>query len=282
MNKYQVYRKDFLSGLLGLLLVAPLLNAAGDASFTRKEDVIYGRKFGMALTMDVFNPAQPNGLGVIFIVSAGWVSSKEAVWPQLYKPLLNHGYTVFAVMHGAQPKFQVPEIIQDLHRAVRYIRFNAAKFGIDPARLGVCGGSAGGHLSLILATQGGDGDAKAKDPVDRQSSAIQCAACFFPPTDFLNYGGPHTNVVGQGTLAFLKAAFGPVPSDPEAARKFGESISPIYSITSNLPPTLIIHGNADTLVPIQQALSFRDKAAAMGDTVKVITKEGLGHGWKNF
>jgi acetyl esterase/lipase len=269
------------AGCLALLLVIPLLQAA-DSDFSRQEDVIYGHKSGMALAMDVFQPNHTNGLGIIFIVSGGWFSSKEMVQPSFYEPLLKRGYTVFAVMHGSQPKFQIPEIIRDIHRAVRFIRFNSSRFGIDPNHIGLCGMSAGGHLSLIMDTQGGPGDAKAKDPIDRQSSAVQCVACFFPPTDFFNYGTAGSNVLGTGVLAPFKPAFGPIPSDPAEARKYGESISPIYSLTSNLPPTLIIHGNADNLVPIQQSFSFRDKATALGDTVQVKIKEGQGHGWANF
>jgi acetyl esterase/lipase len=267
--------------LLALLVLAVRAEAAADApAFRRQQDIIYGRKYGMALTMDVFQPKETNGFGIVFPISGGWVSSKSGISPALYKVFLDNGYTVFAVVHGSQPKFQIPEIIGDMNRAVRFIRHNATRFGIDPDHIGISGMSAGGHLALILATQGGKGDAKARDAVDRESSMVQCVACFFPPTDFVNYGGPRTNM-----LTFIpdqyKGAFGDVPSDLEARRKYAESISPIYSITTNLPPTLIIQGDADMTVPAQQATSFRDRAVAMGDTVKVIIKNWQGHGWKN-
>jgi acetyl esterase/lipase len=277
-----IRRRILLAGLLGLLALAPWANAGDGAPFRRQEDVIYGRKDGVALTMDVFQPEQTNGFGIVFAVSGGWFSSKAAIAPGVYRFFIDRGYTVFAVVHGSQPKFQIPEIIHDMNRAVRFIRHNAAQYGIDPNHIGMSGMSAGGHLSLIIGTKGGKGDVKAPDPVDRESSAVQCVACFFPPTDFLNYGGPHTNVLGEGTLAKYRPAFGDIPTDPEARRKYGESISPIYWITTNLPPTLIIQGDADNLVPEQQAFSFRDRAVAMGDTVKVIVKNGEGHGWKNY
>ena len=94
------------------------------------------------------------------------------------------------MVHGSQPRYTVPEIIQDMNRAVRFIRHHAKDYGIDPDRIGIYGGSAGGHLSLMLGTAGDKGDPKAKDPVDRESSRVQAVACFFPPTDFLNYGKP--------------------------------------------------------------------------------------------
>jgi acetyl esterase/lipase len=267
---------------LALLLAAPLLQAAEHAAFKRQDDVIYGHKSGMALTLDVFQPEHTNGLGIVFILSSGWMSFKDMFPPEFYDPLLKRGYTVFAVAHGSQPKFHIPDMMLDMHRAVRFIRCNAARFGIDPNRLGVSGMSAGGHLALVLATQGGPGDAEAKDLVERQSSAVQAVACFFAPTDFINYGATRTNAVSPSIPYLLKPAFGVIPSDPEAALSYGKSISPIYSLTSNLPPTLIIQGDADDVVPLQQAIIFRDKAVTMGDTVQVKIKEGQGHGWPHM
>ncbi|MDQ6631664.1 MAG: alpha/beta hydrolase [Verrucomicrobiota bacterium] len=250
--------------------------------FKRTEDVIYGRKFGTALTLDIFQPEKPNGCGIVFIISGGWYSAHEIILPPLYEPFVTRGYTVFAVVHGSQPKFQIPEIIQDLHRAVRFIRFNGKKYGIDPNRIGVSGGSAGGHLALMLATHGGPGASDAKDPIDRESNAVQCVACFFPPTDFVNYGKPGESALGEGVLAPWKSAFGEIPKTTEAKQKFGREISPIYSITSNLPPTLIFQGDADKLVPIQQAESFVKRAEEAGATAKLIVKKGEGHGWKTW
>ena len=151
--------------------------------------MIYGRKYGTALTMDVFTPKQgANGAAVIFAVSGGWFSAHEAISLTFCREFLKRGYTVFAVVHGSQPKYTIPEIIEDMNRAVRFIRYHAADYGIDPNRIGITGGSAGGHLSLMKGAAGTDGDPKAKDPVDRVSSRVQAVACFFPPTDFLNYG----------------------------------------------------------------------------------------------
>ena len=105
------------------------------------------------------------------------------------RPLLDRGYTVFAVVHGSQPRFTVPEIIQDMNRAVRFIRYHAKDYGIDKARIGISGAHRrAGHLSLMLGTAGSLGDPNAKDPVDRESSRVQAVACFFPPADLLNYG----------------------------------------------------------------------------------------------
>lgn len=264
-----------------LLALASVMHAQ-DRAFTRTEDVIYGRAFGTALTLDIFRPERPNGLGVIYAVSGGWFSAHEFIAPKVVQPLLNRGYTVFAVVHGSNPRFHIPEIFEQMERSVRFVRFSAAKYGIDPKRIGVSGGSAGGHLSLMLATRGGPGKTDAKDPVDRQSSAVQAAACFFPPTDFLNYGQPGESAVGEGTLKDFRSAFGDVPTEPEAKRKFAENISPFYHIKAGVPPIFIIHGDADKLVPIQQAQIFLEKVKTTGGVGKLDTRAGGLHGWSNW
>src|SRR5262245_61344896 len=129
-------------------------------------DVVYGHKDGLALTFDVLKPkANANGAAVIFMVSGGWVSPYNT--PQQtatrFKELLEKGFTVIAVRHGGSPKYLIPEIVSDVRRAVRFIRHNSKQWGVDPNRLGVFGGSAGGHLALMLGTASDNGDPDAKE-----------------------------------------------------------------------------------------------------------------------
>lgn len=274
-----------LKNLLSTCLLLAALSCAWaqtNDNVKRTEDVVYGRKFGTALTLDVFQPAKPNGLGVVLLVSGGWFSAHEAINPGAVRPLLARGYTVFAVVHGSQPRYIVTEISPDIHRAVRFIRHNARKYGVDPDRLGLTGGSAGGHLSLTMATQGSAGDPDAKDPVERESSKVQCVACFFPPTDFLNYGEPGEDAVGVGVLKNFKPAFGPRADTAEGRQKLGREISPIYFVHSNMPPILIIHGDADKLVPIQQSQTFVRRCEEVGSPARLIVREGKLHGWANM
>ena len=264
------------------------------ATYDRKVDVVYGRKHGTALTMDVFTPrARTNGAAVIWVVSGGWVSSHEAISPDVIAEFLRRGYTVFAVVHGSQPKFTIPEIVNDIHRAVRFIRYRANDFHIDPERIGIAGASAGGHLSLMQGTTGDTGDKRAKDPVDQTSSRVQAVGCFFPPTDFLNYGKPGENAVGRGILTGFKAAFDfhewddagkvftPI-TDEAKIEAIARRISPAYHASTFDPPTLIIHGDADVLVPIQQAELMVDKLKLAGVETKLVVKKGGQHGWPDF
>lgn len=273
-----------LSILLSLLTLAPLVaQSPAYVGYQRTEDVVYARKFGTALTLDVFEPEKKNGAAVFFMVSGGFVSSHEAVNPRMYHAFLERGYTVFAVVHACQPKFQIPEIQNDIHRAIRYVRHHAARWGIDTNKFGITGGSAGGHLSLAMGTQGKPGNPNAKDPVERASSAVHAVACFFPPTDFENWGAPGDNQVGIGKVGTqFKGAFGSKSDTPEGRAQLGKEISPLNFVTANSAPALIIHGDADKLVPIYQAQIYEKKCKEVGATCKVITRPGADHGWKDM
>ena len=166
-----------------------------------------------------------------------------------------------------------------MNRAVRYIRHHAADYGIDPERLGIMGASAGGHLSLMIGTTGGPGDPNSTDEVERESSAVQCVACFYPPTDLLNLKGS-TEFVGEyEPPKSFKKGFGPLAESKDTWKVLGRELSPIYHITPQMPPTFIVHGEADTLVPIDQSERFIAEAKAQGCTVKFETRPGKGHGW---
>ncbi len=245
----------------------------------RIRDVIYRKKHGVALTMDIFKPAKPNGAGVLFMVSGGWFSSHEAINPGFAKPFTDRGYTVFAVVHGSQPKYAIPEIVEDIDRAVRFVRHHAQEYGVDPNRLGISGGSAGGHLSLMQGARGKEGNPQAKDPVDRESSRVQAVACFYPPTDFLNYGQPDRNALTVEELKRFRAAFGAKSEEPSELESVARAISPITYVTPRMPPTLIIHGDQDKLVPIQQAEVVIKKIEAAGVPGRLVVKKGKAHGW---
>jgi len=153
---------------------------------TITSDVVYGHKHGMALTYDVFQPKQDaNGAGVLFMVSGGmyskWVPPHVALGYIGF--FLDEGYTVFTIRHGSSPKYVTPEITEDVLRSVRSVRLQAARFGVDPERLGVIGMSSGGYLSLVIGTMADDGDPAAEDELLKASNRVAAVVAFFPPTD---------------------------------------------------------------------------------------------------
>jgi acetyl esterase/lipase len=295
MNPTTMMDRALRRSTLALFLVVILFffsttrQAAENTNFVKRTpDIIYGRKAGMALTLDMFEPAKKNGAAVIFIVSGGWLSSHDDttmvhVTPEVYSPFLSRGYTVFAVVHGSQPYFTIPDAILDIHRAVRFVRFHADQYRVDRNRFGILGSSSGGELALMVATQGGADSSESSDPIDHESSAVQAVGCFFPPTDFLNWGGPGVDAVGRGPLAPLIGAFGTMASTELGRKIIGREISPLYFVSSKLPPVLIVHGDADEVVPLEQSEKFAARAKEVGGAeVKIIVRKGKGHGWPDY
>lgn len=271
----------FIQALFFILFIAGSLGAQ-EIKYTRTEDVIYGRKDGMALTMDVFQPENPDGIGVILLVSGGWNSKHDKIdteWIERIKKLLSDNETVFAVIHGSMPKYKIPDIQKDIERAVRFVRFNAAKWKIDPERLGIVGHSSGGHLSLLHAATAKDGDENAKDPVDKVSAKIEAVACFYPPTDFLFFGAKGMNALSNPKFQKFLPAFVNNVNDTTGLVKIAGEVSPIKYVTESMPPTLIISGTGDKLVPFTQSQIFIDKLNELKIPCRLEVREGKDHGW---
>lgn len=267
---------------LGVALLAatpPAFAQAGGglgAGVAITPDVVYGHKDGMALTFDVFKPARPNGAATLHIVSGGWVSRynpPNALPPaetQMYKALLDRGFTVFAVRHGGSPRYNIPEIVPDLRRAVRFIRMTASRYGINADRIGVFGMSAGGHLSLMLGTTADAGDAANQDEVLRVANRVAAVVAFYPPTDL----HPSANAVATER-----------PSKRFPALNFEEPLfadfSPLKQVTADDAPTLLLHGDADTLVPMVQSEMIYKAFQQNKVTTDRIVIPGAGHGFKD-
>lgn len=148
-------------------------------------------------------------------------------------------------------------------------------------------------MSLMQGCAGSLGNPKAADPVDRMSSRVAAVACFFPPTDFLNYGKTGENAIGRGVLKDFKApfmftqfnpstrAFEPITDENKIAA-IGREISPVTHASADDPPVLIVHGDADKLVPIQQAEVLIEKLKKAGADAKLVVKPGASHGWADI
>lgn len=283
---------------ISFLIAFSLSTAAQDSLGFSKTEIIYGRKDGMTLTMMMLKPLQKtNGKAIISVLSGNWVSSERMreAFSTRTNMYVENGYTVFGVMVGCQPRYTIPDEIIDLKRAVRFTRYNAKEYGIDGNKIGITGSSSGAHLSLMIATADDIIDSKSTDPVDKVSSRVQAVAVFYPPTDFINFGGVNTSgKINQAglVLARVAAAFdfkiwndttGTLVSitDTEKRLAIAKEISPINFVTPDDPPVLIIHGDKDVLVPKQQSESIIEKFKEAKVTSNLIIKEGGSHGWRN-
>jgi acetyl esterase/lipase len=261
-----------------LLIVLALLSASFAHGQERLRDLIYHKQAGSAFTMDVFKPAKPNGSAIIWIVSGGWFSTHESINAELPKAFNDRGITVIQAVHGSQPKFTVPEILGQLRQAIRFTRANASKFGIDPNRIGVAGASAGGHLSLMLAATPAPADANSSNPLNKFGSEVQAVVAYFPPTDFANWGKPDYLAIEEKNLAIFMPALGVTPTTPkDQLAKVAQTLSPITYVNAKFPPTLLIHGDADKLVPVQQSQVLNAAFAKAGAVHDLMVIPGAGH-----
>jgi len=265
MNKYSV-------GAMTLCLLACLsLNPPQSSAQTRTQDVIYMKAGGTAFTMDILKPAKPNKAAVIFMVSGGWISDHSMIksfGADIEKAFADGGFTVFSVVHGAQPRFKVAEIVEQVRTAVRFVHAHAADYGIDTNRVGVSGISSGGHLALMIA---GSPD-----------SPVNAVAAIAPPTDLANWGKPAFLLTDNPQMAMFIPALGFDPRGPRNDREaLAKQLSPITYVNRKYPPTLIVHGDSDMVVPLQQAQTMDGALVRAGAEHKLEVVPG-GHDDKTF
>jgi acetyl esterase/lipase len=246
-----------------LVAIALLFTSTSFAELSIKSDVIYGHKDGMALVYSVLQPENANGAAIVFMVSGGWVSrwSPAQRYASRFDDMLDAGFTVIPVHHGSAPRYRVPEAYADVSRAIRHIKLHAGQHGIDPDRIGVTGGSAGGHLSLMLGMDSDAGINGDRDEVMRNSNDVAAIVAYFPPVDLREITGPNDR-------------FPALDFEPAKAA----AISPILHADPTDPPTLLIHGDADELVDISNSVDMQAEFEKQHITSEVVTIPGAGHG----
>lgn len=238
---------------------------------TRTEDVVYMKSGGAAFTMDVVKPAKPNKAAVVFMVSGGWISDHSMLKTyaaDIEKALTDEGFTVFEVVHGAQPLYKVQEIVSQVRTAVRFVHSHASDYGVDTNRVGVTGISSGGHLSLMIA---GSAD-----------SPVTAVAAIAPPTDLANWGKESVLVTDNPQLAMFAPALGTDNTTHEKSTETVAALSPINLVTDKFPPTLIVHGDDDKIVPLQQAQAMDKALDKAGVEHQLVIVPGGGHDEKTF
>jgi alpha-L-fucosidase 2 len=226
------------------------------AAVVSQDGLVYGEADGEKLTMDYYPPsgAAPHPIAII-IHGGGFVggnskNNSEAYCAQFLAPA---GYAVFSINYRLAPKCPYPAMVEDVERAVRYLRHNAKKWQADPNRIALVGGSAGGYLSNMVGVLNAGGIKGAKDPVDRTNARVQAVVTLFGPSDFRN------QPVGEN----LKALLGPLIQQKGLDAALAEA-SPAMHITGDEPPFLLIHGDKDKSVPLYQSTHLQAALKAAG------------------
>ena len=262
--------------VLTLLLVVVVV---GMTAVSRRDrpveemDVTYGEADGKPLQLDIYRPTAPGPSrpGVLLIHGGGWLEGDKSTQRGAALGLTQSGYVAIAVGYrlAKDDASRYPAQADDVRRAVRWVRAHADEVGVDPARLGVLGYSAGGHLAAVLGTT--DPKGTGSDPLKGYSSRVNCVVDCSGPSDFTDESSPP---LSPATSWMVLNLFGKAHAEaPDAYR----DASPVAHVDANSAPTLIIHGTADDIVPVDQSRRLRDALTRAGVEVKLVELEGQGH-----
>ena len=253
-----------------VLFISPLARAA-DPVFER--GVEYANPDSQHLQLDLARSAEGDGPfpAVVCIHGGGFRAGKREGWDGMCKQLAARGYVAVTITYRLAPKYQFPAAVEDCKAAVRWMRANAEKYHVDANRIAVLGDSAGGHLTQFLAVTNNVHDFDG-DQNSGPSSAVQCAVSFYGPCDFTKSYGKSVDAAEVLPL-FLGGNL-------EQERHRHILASPLYWVTPDAPPILLLHGTNDKYVNYEQAILMRDRLKAADVDVELLTLEGAGHGFK--
>lgn len=242
------------------------------------KDIPYVTNGHFRQKLDLYLPPKPKGPLLVGIHGGGWRGgSKE---PAQGLPMLAQGYAVASVEYRFSQDAFFPAQIEDCKAAIRWLRAHASEYGYDPKKIAAWGGSAGGHLTALLATTGNTKEFDVGENLD-QSSAIVCGVDFFGPTDFPGWVAPHGNSIVErsdpNSLLVLLLG-GPIDKKMELAKK----ASPLFWASKNSAPLLILHGTKDPLVGLDQSQRLAEKYKSLGVEVILDVVENGGHGGPEF
>jgi acetyl esterase/lipase len=208
---------------------------------------------------------------VVFLHGGGWSEGNRQEMNHFIEGVAGLGYVGVTVAYRLVPAARFPAQLEDCKAAVRWLRANAAKYRINPKRIGVVGFSAGGHLASMLGVTGGKEYFEGTAGNPGQSSRVQAVVSFFGLTDFSTRDWPRD--LENGVIEpFLGGSFANHADEYRRA-------SPITYVTSDAPPFLFFHGSEDKLVPVDQSKRLGEKLRNAGVFAEVNVLEGEGHGF---
>lgn len=268
-------RRAVLAGM-GLAVFGPWaeVGAQAPAGVVVENDVEFSNPDGQHLQLNLARPATGAGPfpAVLCIHGGGFRAGTRQSYDRLIGKLAERGYVAATVTYRLAPKYPFPAAVHDVKAAVRWLRANAGKYRIDPARIGATGGSAGGHLAQFLGVTANVPEFEGDGGNPRESSRVRCVVNYYGPSDLTQSYGKSVDAAEVLPL-FLGGNL-------EQARERHVRASPLYWVTPDAAPTLLVHGTKDTYVAYEQATWIHERLKAAGVPVELLTLEGAGHGFR--
>jgi len=264
--------------IFGLVLCVALSSwamAQGVKLEPTQVDVSYGDEHA-SQKMDLYLAKSDKPLPVmVHIHGGGWRAGSKKTVPTWLTDAVQQGWcSVVSVEYRFTDVAPHPAQVHDCQRAIQFVRHNAVKWNIDPKRIGVTGGSAGGHLTLWVALHEDAADAVSGDPIKRQSSRVACAVSFAGPTDWSLLGEiEHTHPAYRQLLGYEPGT----PADKMDA-KSKVDVSPISFASADDPPVMQVHGDRDDIVPLKHAQNMDERLRKVGGRTELVVVEGGNHG----
>jgi acetyl esterase/lipase len=258
-----------------LLAAAPArLPADAPGEAVLEKGIEYSNPDGQHLQLDLARPKTGDGPfpAILCIHGGGFRAGERDGYDPLIERFAKRGYVAATITYRLAPKYQFPAAVHDCKAAVRWLRARAAKYHIDPDRIGVTGGSAGGHLAQFLGVTAGVKEFEGQGGNPEQSSAVACVVNYFGPSDFTKSYGKSADA-DQVLPLFLGGNL-------DTARHRHIVASPLYWVTPKAAPTLCIHGTEDEYVAHEQAEWLVDRLKAADVDAELVTLRGAGHGFK--
>jgi len=243
---------------------------AAEGRTPTQDGLLYGTADGQPLTMDYYAPKGKGPHPIAIIIHGGGYhagNSKSGSEAYVADFLAPAGYAVFSVNYRLAPKYPYPYMVEDVQRAVRYIRHNAKKWDGDPNRIALVGGSAGGFLSNMVGLLNAQGDPNAADPVDRESAKAQAVVSLYAQSSF-EFVPLNADVHRLLDPLIAKVGY------KEAIRE----ASPITYVSKNDPPFLEILGDKDEYIPFTEATNLKAALNRVGVRCDIIKIPGGMHG----
>ncbi len=256
-----------------------LTSTAEQATFRKVSDLVFAEVDGRELLLDLYLPpaSKPSPL-IVYVHGGAWRAGSKDSMP--LTAVLGAGYAIASVEYRLTPEARFPAQVHDIKAAIRFLRGNQDRYPYDGREVAIAGSSAGGHLAALVGVTNGTAELEGSVGAHLdQSSEVQAIIAYFGASNLLtilDQSTPHGLAVRKPALQLL------LGGQPEQQRELAMLASPVFHVDRADPPLLLLHGDQDRQMPINQSHELHGKFKSLGLSVALHVLHGAAHGGKVF